>query len=766
YLEIKGLSRLSYESYDERHIPERFRRPWTGQGQGSGTWLDRPDHNAFYPDIAVPLELHQVFAIPAGSTQTIWADIYIPKDVPPGTYSGTVEVRENGAVTAQVPVELTVWNFALPDFPSARTMLFYSAENINRRYLGEPYPNPGTELHREGLRLVDRHFQAAHRHRISLIDGYISPGEMDAAWLDRLNGRLFTPARGYRGPGEGVGNNVYSIGTYGSWPWSSGDEAAMRTNTDAWANWFAARPFAAPTEYFLYLIDESSDFPRIEEWARWMNGNPGPGRAVRSLATLSLLDGLAQTPSLDIPASGTATGAASGFQAAADSLLAAPAKKLWLYTAYRPQCGSWAIEDEGVSPRVTAWAQFKKKVQRWFVWESTYYDNFQGGTGQTDVFQSAHTFGGSSGYDEVRGETGWNYGNGDGVLFYPGTDLVFPAGSYGIPGPFASLRLKHWRRGLQDVDYLTLASRIDPTRTAEIVERMIPKILWEYGVDDPSDPTWVRTDISWPTDPDLWEAARRELAEIIEAGAGGRPDSGDFDGDGTSEIAVFRPGSGLWAVRGLTRFYFGTRGDRPVPGDYDGDGTSRAAVFRPASGLWAVRGAGRFYFGRAGDIPVPGDYGGGGTARPGIFRPSGGLWAVRGVTRAYFGTGGDLPVPGDYAGEGKKRPAVFRPASGLWAVRGLTRIYFGGTGDLPVPADYSGDGTWSPAVSRPEIGLWAVRGAARTYFGGPGDTPLPAAYTGEGGDRFAVFRPVSGLWAVRGQTRVYFGRSGDLPAAR
>ncbi|MDP8235736.1 MAG: hypothetical protein P9M08_05095, partial [Candidatus Erginobacter occultus] len=88
YLEIKGLSRLSYESYDERHIPERFRRPWTGQGQGSGTWLDRPDHNAFYPDIAVPLELHPVFAIPAGSTQTIWADIYIPKDVPPGTYSG------------------------------------------------------------------------------------------------------------------------------------------------------------------------------------------------------------------------------------------------------------------------------------------------------------------------------------------------------------------------------------------------------------------------------------------------------------------------------------------------------------------------------------------------------------------------------------------------------------------------------------------------------------------------------------------------------
>jgi hypothetical protein len=35
-------------------------------------------------------------------------------------------------------------------------------------------------------------------------------------------------------------------------------------------------------------------------------------------------------------------------------------------------------------------------------------------------------------------------------------------------------------------------------------------------VSDPQDPTWVRTDISWSTDPDDWEAARAELADIIE----------------------------------------------------------------------------------------------------------------------------------------------------------------------------------------------------------------------------------------------------------
>ena len=34
--------------------------------------------------------------------------------------------------------------------------------------------------------------------------------------------------------------------------------------------------------------------------------------------------------------------------------------------------------------------------------------------------------------------------------------------------------------------------------------------------------------------------------------------------DGISDIAVFRPESGLWAIRDLTRAYFGAGGDIPV----------------------------------------------------------------------------------------------------------------------------------------------------------------------------------------------------------
>jgi len=125
---------------------------------------------------------------------------------------------------------------------------------------------------------------------------------------------------------------------------------------------------------------------------------------------------------------------------------------------------------------------------------------------------------------------------------------------------------------------------------------------------------------------------------------------GDYNGDGSTDIAVFRPATGLWAVRGLTRVYHGVSGDRPVPGDYRGAGTTAIAVFRPGNGLWAFRDVSRFYFGMSGDEPVSVDFEGEGTARPGIFRPSSGLWVVRGLTRFYFGMSGDDPVPGGYLG--------------------------------------------------------------------------------------------------------------------
>lgn len=573
YLEIRGLSVLAYStSYDERHIPERCRRPYDENGIGTGTWEDRPCHNQLYPDIAVPLEFHTPFTITAGSNQAIWGDIYIPKTMPAGDYTGTIEVTEDSEITWQIPISLQVHNFTLPDLPNAKTMIFYEWGNVNDRYLGEDnmWPEPGTPEYAQSIELINRYFQLAHRHKMSLINGELEIARMDDAWTAYLSGELFTPAQGYDGVGIGVGNGVYSIGTYGSWPWQGGTEADMWTNTDPWVNWFDAQAFATPTDYFLYLIDESDDYPQIEQWAQWMDNNPGPGQRLMSMATISLPEAMSNTPSLDIPTSGASIGITSEWENALAALRADPSKRFFMYNGWRPASGSFATEDEGVALRELAWGHYKKGVDRWFYWESTYYVNFQcygyhDPRAQTNVFQQAQTFGCYDRNDDSLGEAGWNYTNGDGVLFYPGTDTRYPEESYGVQGPFASLRLKLWRRGIQDVDYLTMAATINPTRTAEIVNEMVPKVMWEYGVADPEDPTWIRTDISWSTDPDDWEAARAELADIIE----GVLTCPDLDGDDDVDIADIMVVASRWHT---------AEGDEDYDPLYDLDGDSNIDI--------------------------------------------------------------------------------------------------------------------------------------------------------------------------------------------
>ncbi len=265
-----------------------------------------------------------------------------------------------------------------------------------------------------------------------------------------------------------------------------------------------------------------------------------------------------------------------------------------------------------------------------------------------------------------------------------------------------------------------------------------------------------------------WETIYQSAPYIYNAPPSliARDNSGDYDGDGTDDIAVFRKYYGLWAVRGITRFYFGSEVDLPIPGDYNGDGITEGGIFRARAGLWAVRGVTRIYFGSSSDTVVPGDYDGDGSTDIAVFYDSSGRWAVKEFTRCYFGTLSDLPVSGDYNGDGTTDIAIFRPGSGLWAVQGVSRVYFGSQRNWPAPADYNGDGTWEPAIFEDSSGLWAIRGVTRAYYGKESDQPIPADYDGDSTCDPGIFRSSSGLWAVSEISRAYFGASEDMPVTR
>jgi len=514
YLEIKGLSKLSYEaSYDERHIPQKFRRPWNGEGAGRGEWKDRPHANKKYPDILVPVELVPTFDIGIGETQSIIADIFVSKDTAPGLYKGSVEILQNGKTIKSLPIELEVLSFELRDTSPASAIVYIEDADISARYQNERFPQ--SQGQQSNLnKIIDNHFKLAHRHGISLFDKNEGVGSKEtdteprAEWLARLSGSLFTPTYGYEGPAEGNPNEVFFIGTYGNWP-GKDNPANLKNYAAAWQDWFSKK--SPKTDVYFYLADESSNWSEQEAWAKTIKS---AAPKIKTFATVPLPEATLHLPSLDVAASWFNFGVTDIWEKAVANWNANK-KELFLYNGKRPLSGSFATEDDGVSMRVIPWSQVKMGVKRWFFWNGTYYKNFQGGTGETNVFRTAQTFGGKANPDAILGETAWNYSNGDGVLFYPGTDRIYPSDSYGINGPLASLRLKLWRTGIEDAKYIELAYEKNPTATKSIMQRMLPRVLWQVGVADPSDPTWKKTDISWSTDPQLWESARRELANII-----------------------------------------------------------------------------------------------------------------------------------------------------------------------------------------------------------------------------------------------------------
>ena len=118
------------------------------------------------------------------------------------------------------------------------------------------------------------------------------------------------------------------------------------------------------------------------------------------------------------------------------------------------------------------------------------------------------------------------------------------------------------------------------------------------------------------------------LAVLFGAGFSLTVQGADFNGDSRDDIAIFRPSTGLWAVRNVTRVYFGGAADDPVVGDYDGDGRADIAVYRSTTGLWAVRSVTRAYFGGSADNPITGG-GGGQRLYDYVVKPSDGADLVR-----------------------------------------------------------------------------------------------------------------------------------------
>jgi predicted outer membrane repeat protein len=194
--------------------------------------------------------------------------------------------------------------------------------------------------------------------------------------------------------------------------------------------------------------------------------------------------------------------------------------------------------------------------------------------------------------------------------------------------------------------------------------------------------------------------------------AGDYPVTGDWDGNGTVTIGVYR--SGRFLLRNSNtvgfaeiNFLFGQAGDQPIAGDWNGDGVDTIGVYRPSTGAFYLRNSNSagaaditFFLGNVGDVGIAGDWNGDGVDTTGVFRPSNGIIFLKNTNTTGFadvalnyGLAGDKPVVGDWDNDGDTTIGIFR--NGRFYLRnsntnGFADIIF----DLGFPTDMPIAGNW------------------------------------------------------------------------
>ena len=242
---------------------------------------------------------------------------------------------------------------------------------------------------------------------------------------------------------------------------------------------------------------------------------------------------------------------------------------------------------------------------------------------------------------------------------------------------------------------------------------------------------------------------------------------------------VYVPSTGAWLLRNsnttggadIVVKFGGQPGDLPVAGDWNGDGRTDIAVFRDGTFLRArlkeafviCPGCPTFAdpfdsvsFGEPGDLPIAGDWDGDRTDDLGVFRPSTGEFHLRipktlcpiclqtifvTQTLAFPGPPQGLPVAGDWNGDGNDTVGFFDPGSAVFAATDdLAKpnfvIQFGLVGDLPLAGDWLGGSRDSVGVFQPAN----VTMALSTTISGP-----PNIVFGFG---VAEGLPVAGHWTA------------------
>ena len=472
----------------------------------------------WYPDALVPISsgagYGPPFQIPdklnnvrGQKNQAFWIDVSIPKFAKPGIYRGKIAVQAQ-RFKKDLSIQLLVKNFELSDkFPFAADLNNYGGISLR---------GPEAKL---------RYYQMAQKHRLTVSELYFAPkvegegSQMRGLWdeYDRdmakyLTGEAFTSKYGYVGPGEGM-PLVHMILPFEvlsghAWPMDGKYAETERYNQSVIAMF---RDFEKHfndkgwTKTQLIVFYQGMDEPKTErsfDQIRYYGEllKRGKTRRLKYRTDLNQLNTIGQfirgwdTSKIirllgDVVDIWCCTGdfRRTNFDVLLPRCGPPYYEEAWFYQNREPSVGAVHIDEEGIGFRTWPWIAWKYGLQGCVYWEIMYYgqskDPWLDPDSTTDPGKTL---------------------NGTGYLCYPAKQ--------GVLEPITSIRLKSFRRGSQDYEYLRLLSeknRDGRRKAEEIVQTVVFSALHktkkDYGEKG-----------DWSHNPEDWERARLALAEELE----------------------------------------------------------------------------------------------------------------------------------------------------------------------------------------------------------------------------------------------------------
>jgi Glycoside hydrolase 123 N-terminal domain/Glycoside hydrolase 123, catalytic domain len=416
---------------------------------GTGMWPD-----ALIPDVDETANEKRnafPFDVPSGENRVVWVEVHVPQGQTPGTYQGSVTVTGSGlgSGSVSVPVNLLVWDFALPSTSSLPSTFGMGWNAACIAHFGS-YTACGGDAGVEKMRVLYSRFMLDHRITADVV--YTGPTSCsgttcDWSHFDSTYGALFDgtdPSQRLQGAKQ----------TTILYRWN----ASSSTYFSAWAQHFHQKGWFDRT--YDYSCDEppaGCAWSGINTRATMVHAADPDFRTLVT-TTINEADANAVTNSINILApvinhvddkSGWGSAWAGNQRPNYNSFLQLKNNNLWWYQScmshgcnvvggdYFSNWPSFMVDDTAAQNRAQGMQSWLYDVRG--VLYFTIDDKL------ATAWSSVYDFG----------------GNGDGTLLYPGKPSII-GGQTDIP--VASIRLKMIREGFEDYEYMKLVSDLgDPT---------------------------------------------------------------------------------------------------------------------------------------------------------------------------------------------------------------------------------------------------------------------------------------------------------------